>query len=157
MALTVSEIALADGDNFAADLARYGVADGRAVRLLSLPVLNPRASDFGTSLAAASLPFTGILRSVERGGDFRARLALGDVTERMATPSQPVDASITRKIGAKGLTLAESQWCDQIAPLRRMGWREPFRIAAGKDNAHGGAPLRECLLGAQFLLTKVGL
>ena len=59
VALTVSEIALADGDNFSADLARYGVADGRAVRLLSLPVLNPRASDFGTSLAAASLPFTG--------------------------------------------------------------------------------------------------
>jgi hypothetical protein len=56
VALTVSEIALADGDDFSADLARYGVADGRAVRLLSLPVLNPRASDFGTSLAAASLP-----------------------------------------------------------------------------------------------------
>ncbi|MCA3273576.1 MAG: hypothetical protein ING12_16445, partial [Roseomonas sp.] len=90
VALTVSEIALADGDNFSADLARYGVADGRAVRLLSLPVLNPRASDFGTSLAAASLPFTGILRGVERSGDFRARLALGDVTERMATPLQPV-------------------------------------------------------------------
>jgi len=89
VALTVSEIALADGDNFAADLARYGVADGRAVRLLSLPVLNPRASDFGTSLAAASLPFIGILRGVERGGDFRARLALGDVTERMATQLQP--------------------------------------------------------------------
>ncbi len=60
------------------------------MRLLSLPVLNARASDFGTSLAAASLPFTGILRGVERGGDFRARLALGDVTERMATPLQPV-------------------------------------------------------------------
>ncbi|MGI9128060.1 MAG: hypothetical protein ACR2IG_07605, partial [Roseomonas sp.] len=90
VALTVSEIALADGDNFAADLARYGTADGRAVRLRSLPVLNPRASDFGTSLAAASLPFIGILRSVTRAGDFRARLALGDVTERMATPLQPV-------------------------------------------------------------------
>ena len=90
VALTVSEITLADGDNFAADLARYGVADGRAVRVLSLPVLNARASDFGSSLAAASLPFTGILRGVEFGGDFRARLALGDVTERMATPLQPV-------------------------------------------------------------------
>ena len=34
VALTVSEIAVADGDNFSADLARYGVADGRAVRFL---------------------------------------------------------------------------------------------------------------------------
>lgn len=90
VALTVSEIALADGDGFAADLFRYGGADGRAVRLLSLPVLDARATDFGASLASASLPFTGILRSVTRAGDFRARLALGDVTERMATPLQPV-------------------------------------------------------------------
>jgi hypothetical protein len=39
--------------HFGADPARYSVADGCTVRLLSLPVLNPRASDFGTSLAAA--------------------------------------------------------------------------------------------------------
>ena len=36
VALAVSEIALAHGDNFAADLARYGAADGCAVRVLSL-------------------------------------------------------------------------------------------------------------------------
>lgn len=89
VALTVSEIALADGDGFAADLARFGGADGRAVRVLSLPVVNARASDFGASLAAASLPFVGILRAVERVGDFRARMALSDITERMATPLQP--------------------------------------------------------------------
>jgi hypothetical protein len=90
VALTVSEIALADGDNFAADLARYGLADGRAVRVLSLPVVNARASDFGTSLASAAIPFVGVLRSIDRTGEFSARLALGDVTERMATPLQPV-------------------------------------------------------------------
>ncbi|MCA3585823.1 MAG: hypothetical protein IOD03_19365 [Methylocystis sp.] len=90
VALTVSEIALADGDNFAADLARYGLADGRAVRVLSLPVVNARASDFGASLASAAIPFVGVLRSIDRTGEFSARLALGDVTERMATPLQPV-------------------------------------------------------------------
>jgi hypothetical protein len=90
VALTVSEIALADGDNFAGDLARYGLADGRAVRVLSLPVVNARASDFGGSLASAAIPFVGVLRSIDRTSEFSARLALGDVTERMATPLQPV-------------------------------------------------------------------
>ena len=66
MALTVSEIALADGDNFAGDLARYGLADGRAVRVLSLPVVNARATDFGTSLGSATVPFVGVLRSIDR-------------------------------------------------------------------------------------------
>ena len=54
VALTVSEIALADADGFSADLARYGGADGRAVRVLSVPVVNQRASDFGASLAPRS-------------------------------------------------------------------------------------------------------
>ncbi len=60
------------------------------MRVLSLPVLNARASDFGTSLASAAIPFVGVLRSIDRTGHFSARLALGDVTERMATPLQPV-------------------------------------------------------------------
>jgi hypothetical protein len=55
VALTVSEIALADADGFSGDLARYGGADGRAVRVLSLPVVNPRASDFGATLASAAV------------------------------------------------------------------------------------------------------
>lgn len=89
VALTVSEILLADADGFSADLVRYGGADGRAVRVLSVPVSNARASDFGSPLAAAGLPFVGVLRSVERAGDFRSRIALSDVTERMAAPLQP--------------------------------------------------------------------
>jgi hypothetical protein len=89
VALTVSEIALADADGFSADLARYGGADGRAVRLLSLPVVNQRASDFGASLASAAVPFIGVLRSIDRTGDFTSRIALNDLTERMATPLQP--------------------------------------------------------------------
>ena len=90
VALAVSEVALADGDGFSADLARYGVADGRAVRVLSLPVVDARATDFGTTLAAAAVPFTGVLRSIDRTGEFAARMALGDMTERMATPLQAV-------------------------------------------------------------------
>ncbi len=89
VALTVSEIALADADGFSADLARFGGADGRAVRVLSLPVADPRASDFGASLASAAVPFIGVLRSIDRTGDFTSRIALNDLTERMATPLQP--------------------------------------------------------------------
>jgi hypothetical protein len=89
VALTVSEIALADGDGFSADLARYGGADGRAVRVLSLPVASQRASDFGGTLAGAAVPFIGVLRSIDRTGEFTARIALNDLTERMATPLQP--------------------------------------------------------------------
>lgn len=89
VALTVSEIALADGDGFSADLARFGGADGRAVRVLSLPVMDARASDFGASLATATVPFIGVLRSIDRTGAFTSRIALNDLTERMATPLQP--------------------------------------------------------------------
>jgi len=89
VALTVSEIALADADGFSADLARFGGADGRAVRVLSVPVVNQRASDFGASLASAAVPFTGVLRSIDRTGAFTSRIALNDLTERMATPLQP--------------------------------------------------------------------
>jgi hypothetical protein len=89
VALTVSEIALADADGFSADLARYGGADGRAVRVLSVPVVNARASDFGATLASAAVPFVGVLRSIDRTGDFTSRIALNDLTERMATPLQP--------------------------------------------------------------------
>ncbi|MCA3377344.1 MAG: hypothetical protein INF64_09480, partial [Roseomonas sp.] len=87
VALTVSEIALADGDGFAADLARYGIADGRAVRVLSVPVSDAMAST--RSLAGAAVPFAGIIRQVDRTGDFSSRLALSDITERLATPLQP--------------------------------------------------------------------
>jgi hypothetical protein len=89
VALTVSEITLADADGFSADLVRFGGADGRAVRVLSLPVVNPRASDFGATLASAAVPFIGVLRSIDRTGEFTARLALNDLTERLATPLQP--------------------------------------------------------------------
>lgn len=85
VALTVSEIALADGDNFSADLARYGGADGRAVRLLFAPITAPRAS----TVSGATVHFAGTLRSIDRAGDFQARMALSDITERMVTPLQP--------------------------------------------------------------------
>ncbi|MCA3380207.1 MAG: hypothetical protein ING08_08180 [Roseomonas sp.] len=87
VALTVSEIALADGDGFAADLARYGIADGRAARVLSVPVTDAMAST--RDLASAAVPFVGIIRQVDRTGEFSSRLALNDITERLATPLQP--------------------------------------------------------------------
>src|SRR5690349_9739571 len=51
--LTVAELELWDADGWAAELARYGTADGRAARLRCVPVTDPQASDFGTALAAA--------------------------------------------------------------------------------------------------------
>jgi len=87
--LTVAEIDLWDGDGWAADLARYGTADGRAARLRSVPVLDPQASDLGTALADAPLVFAGSVRSVERAAGMRARLALGDIADRLDAPLQP--------------------------------------------------------------------
>jgi len=89
VALTVSEIVLADADGFAADLTRFGIADGRQARVFSIPVNNASASDFSSSLAGAAVPFAGIVRQVDRTGGFAARLALNDITERLSTPLQP--------------------------------------------------------------------
>ena len=89
VALGVSEILVADADGFAADLARIGIADGRAAYVRQIAVADSRASDFGTALASASLPFAGFVRAVERVGDFQARIALAEISDRLATPLQP--------------------------------------------------------------------
>ncbi|MCA3413860.1 MAG: hypothetical protein INF84_04590 [Roseomonas sp.] len=99
VALTVSEIALADGDNFAADLARYGLADGRAVRVLSLPVVNARASDFGTSLASAA---------ISQAGSF-ARAESSLITSRVAQQRE--------------MTFPAAYWTEAEALARAEKWR----------------------------------
>ena len=88
VALGVSEVTITDVDNFSADLARYGLSDGRAARVKTLAVADARASDFGASLADASVPFAGIIRAIDRAGEFQARIGLADNTERLATPLQ---------------------------------------------------------------------
>ena len=89
VALGVSEIMVADADGFTADLARLGLADGRAAYVRQIAVTDARASDFGTALASASLPFAGFVRAVDRAGEFQARIGLADISERLATPLQP--------------------------------------------------------------------
>lgn len=89
VALGVSEIMVADADGFSTDIAQFGLADGRAACVRQIAVIDKRASDFGTALASASLPFAGFVRAVDRASEFQARIGLADISERLATPLQP--------------------------------------------------------------------
>ena len=89
IALTVAELALDDADGWAAEMARYGSADGRGAVLRTVPVLDRHRSDFGTSLAGSGMAFAGVVRSVERTRDMQARVALGDLADRLSVPLQP--------------------------------------------------------------------
>ena len=88
VALGLADIDLWDGDGALGDLVRYGTADGRRVAIRVAPVAAARASNTGTAFAATSLAFQGIVRAVEHGEFSRARLAVVDVAERLATPLQ---------------------------------------------------------------------
>lgn len=105
----ISTIGLADADSALSDLHRYGVADGRALRIIAVPVEEPRASDVGTPLAGRALSleldfgggsyvivrtdpvvaFTGLTRAVERNGDRTGTLIAVDTIEQLAVPLQP--------------------------------------------------------------------
>lgn len=98
VALTVGLVDLSDTDRFAADLARYGLADGRAATIRIVDVLDRQASDWGTPLRDASVWWSGSVRRVERVADQRARIALSDITDRLSAPLQP-----TRYAGTGGL------------------------------------------------------
>ncbi|WP_203075767.1 hypothetical protein [Falsiroseomonas ponticola] len=76
-ALAAAAIEIWDGDGFAADLARYGTATGRAVAVRLAEVRSPRASDVGTPLAQARLVFAGTVAAVDRTEGQRARISLG--------------------------------------------------------------------------------
>jgi hypothetical protein len=89
VAVTAGDIRLADGDGALADLDRYGTADGRAIRILTLPVRDNTASDFGAAYAEAHTAFAGLVRGVYREAGMVGRLALADLAERLNTPLQP--------------------------------------------------------------------
>jgi hypothetical protein len=61
---------------------------GRNAALRLAPVLAPQASDVGTAYAATPLAFAGTVRGISAQPDKRARLALGDVTERLSVQIQ---------------------------------------------------------------------
>jgi hypothetical protein len=98
LALGLGEIDLDDADNALADLHRWGTADGRAVRIRVVPVLDAQASNFGTPIASAIDAFTGITQRAEITGIGIGVLRITDVVERLAQPLQP-----TKYLGTGGL------------------------------------------------------
>ena len=98
IALGISDIDLWDGDNALADLIRYGGADGRNAVVRVVPARSPSASDLGTPLSAATVPFRGMVRTIAATDGRGARLSLTDIAERLAVPLQP-----TRYLGTGGL------------------------------------------------------
>ncbi len=90
IALGISDVDLWDGDNALADLIRYGGADGRNATI--------RVVSANASLAASTVVFRGLVRSVTAIEVRRARLALTDIAERLAVPLQTM-----RYLGTGGL------------------------------------------------------
>jgi len=88
-ALTVAAIDLADADGFSADLARYDLANGRAITIRTAEVLDPRATDVGTAHSGTSKVFAGTVTAIERAPKMRARIAVSDATDRLNTLLQP--------------------------------------------------------------------
>jgi hypothetical protein len=89
VALTAGELRLADADDAMLGLDRYGLADGRAIRLRVLPVADRTASDFGVPFSATTLAFAGETVAVRREAGRAAVLGLTDLSERFNRPLQP--------------------------------------------------------------------
>jgi hypothetical protein len=83
VALAGTEVLLHDGDGWAADMARYGTADGSGLRVRSVAAVSPRASNFGTPLQDAVTVFQGLVANLRLGEERRAVLALADLSERL--------------------------------------------------------------------------
>lgn len=88
VALTASEVALANWDRALDDMIRLGAADGRAVTIRAAPRVAINASDGGTRLADAPTAWAGIAGGFTAPGN-RASLRLSDLTERLVTDLQP--------------------------------------------------------------------
>lgn len=109
LSLGLADVDLDDADGALADLHRYGTADGRLARITAIPVVDARASDYGTPLegrvlglrmnfltgsyvltsTAPVVAFTGITQQVDRTAVGRGVLRITDVVERLAQPLQP--------------------------------------------------------------------
>lgn len=89
VALGLAEFDAWNADGGLENLIRYGVADGRPVTVRALPVSDVRAGNFGATLAAAPPAFVGVVQRVDPSSPQRARFAVTDLSERLATPLQP--------------------------------------------------------------------
>ncbi len=89
LALSAADIELADGDDWSAALDRYDTAVGRAATLRQVAARNSQATDLGTHWLDAPTVFAGVVRAIRRVGGQRARVSLGDITDRLNAPLQP--------------------------------------------------------------------
>lgn len=108
LSLSTGAIGLDDADSALADLEKWDTANGRAISITVVPVVDPNASDVGTPLAGRALgtwfdvltgeafalradpvvAFRGLIQRVDRLGDRTGILRTTDVVERLATPLQ---------------------------------------------------------------------
>ena len=89
LALSASDIELADADLWSSDLDRYDTAIGRSATVRLVTATAPQATDLGTHWLDAPTGFSGVVRSIRRAPGQVARIALSDLTERLNTPLQP--------------------------------------------------------------------
>ena len=89
VALGVADIELWDADLSFLGPVAFGTADGRGATIRVVDVVDPRASDFGTSIGSARIAFRGILQRADHSGGSRARLTITDASERLAVKLQP--------------------------------------------------------------------
>jgi hypothetical protein len=88
VALGIAEVEVANADGALDTLVAYGLADGRAATIRVAPVTSPLASNFGSPLGTAAIAFSGVVQRVEGADNRRARIAITDASERLATPLQ---------------------------------------------------------------------
>lgn len=86
--LTLSDVLLHDADGHFRDMVALGTADGRRAVLRTVPVLTPRAWNYGAALGSTTQAFTGIVRRIEHTAAQQVRVSLTDIAERLATPLQ---------------------------------------------------------------------
>lgn len=88
VALGIAEFEAANTDRALDAAITRGVADGRAAWVRVAPVTDAQAGNFGAALGGAVLAFKGIVQRVEGAANQRARIAITDASERLATPLQ---------------------------------------------------------------------
>lgn len=88
VALGIAEVEVFNADRALDAAISRGVADGRAAWVRVVPVTDTQAGNFGAALGDATLAFRGIVQRVEGSAHQRARIAITDASERLATPLQ---------------------------------------------------------------------
>lgn len=88
IALGVADVDVWDADLSFLGPVAFGTADGRRATIRVADVVDPRAGNFGTPLAAASIAFRGVVQRIGHISGSRARLTITDASERLAIKLQ---------------------------------------------------------------------